>query len=190
MNINHIILRSFIIWLVFFGFFQITTSFPSRVEAVECQADGECVDNRICRAVQAGNATIFYRSSEPCGSYQVGGVTPPGSINRLNLEAAVRDPDGGSRTGIGIVIFLSNLVHLFAIVAGIFAMFNFVFAGFIFLSSGADPGAMEKVREKITWTLIGIAVIVFAYSFVGLIGLLFFGNAGFILNPNLYSVLP
>lgn len=152
-----------------------------QIQADNCTQDQEglCVNNKIC-VCQAPDAC--FNTGADCGSSQIGGIEPPTSILKYNDEAW-----RGGR-GIGIVVFLSNLVQVFVIVAGIIAMFNFALAGYIFITSGSDPAAVGKVREKLTWTVIGLVFIVAAYTAAGLIGLLFFGNAGFILKPALTSV--
>ncbi len=141
------------------------------VHAADCTAPGECVDNQVCVEVQKG---IYVKGPESCVSSQIG---------RVDL------PYKGYNAGAGFISFLSNLVQVFVIVAGIIAMFNFALAGYIFITSGSDPAAVGKVREKLTWTVIGLVFIVASYMGAGLIGLIFFGDAGFILQPTLYSVL-
>lgn len=86
---------------------------------------------------------------------------------------------------IGIIYFISNLIKIFAVVAGIWTMFNVVLAGYIYLTGSGDSGAHQKVQTQVTNSIIGLILIVMSFTFGGLIGLIFFGDAGFILNPTL-----
>ena len=85
--------------------------------------------------------------------------------------------------GIGIIFFISNLIKLGTVIAGIWVLFNFLTAGFTFLSSGGDSSAYSKVSSKLTMSVIGLAIIVSAYAIAGVIGLIVFGRADYILSP-------
>jgi uncharacterized membrane-anchored protein len=52
----------------------------------------------------------------------------------------------------------------------------------------SDAGVTEKVKEKITMTVIGLAIIAGSYILAGLIGLVMFGDASFIISPKLQGV--
>jgi len=179
------IFSSTIILITFFAIL----SFVKNVFALDtgCNSVGQCVNNKKCIQVHndATGQTSLLPVGEACGSSQIGKIEVPYGITHYNLIARTQ---GGS-SGIGIVVFLSNLVQVFVIVAGIIAMFNFALAGYIFITSGSDPAAVGKVREKLTWTVIGLVFIVASYIAAGLIGLLFFDDASFILQPKLFSVL-
>jgi hypothetical protein len=109
-----------------------------------------------------------------------GQVTPP---------QAVQDYDQMSTSsgagGIGILLLFSNLLRLFTIVAGLYVLYNFISAGYLYITGSGDTGAHAKVKEKLTWSVMGLVVIVLAYTIIGIIGLVFFGNAGFILSPEI-----
>lgn len=158
---------------------------PNQVLAqAGCTAEGQCINNWTCHHPD-GSPPGYFVPGEPCGSSQVGSVKMPDGIFDYTIDAR----KSGGTTNIGIIPFLSNLVQVFVIVAGIIAMFNFALAGYIFITSGSDPAAVGKVREKLTWTVIGLVFIVASYIAAGLIGLLFFDDASFILQPKLFSVL-
>lgn len=102
---------------------------------------------------------------------------PPGVAA---FDAATNDPDG-----IGLLIFISNLIRVGTILAGIWVLFNIVLAGWMYISGSGDSGQHAKVRDSITNSVIGLIVIVSAYTIAALIGLLFFGEANYFLNPTL-----
>ena len=108
-----------------------------------------------------------------------GTIQPPQGVADYNAEA-----------DIGILIFLTRIIQLLFVVAGIWVVYNVVSAGFIYLGSEGDPKAHEKVRNQITMSVIGLLVIVSAYGFASLIGLIFFNNPSFILNPILVGPTP
>lgn len=120
-------------------------------------------------------------------------------MNRLIADASaafgtIEPPQGVAayNTGadIGILIFLTRIIQLIFVVAGIWVIYNIISAGFIYLGSEGDPKAHSKVKDQITMSVIGLLIIVSAYGFASLIGLIFFNNPTFILNPILVGPTP
>lgn len=169
-----------------FGFLFLIS--VQRVSAATCTTVGECVDGRVC--VKDTQSNLIYKSSESCGDAVgqsvIGGVTPPKSITNLNNLARIRD---GESVGIGLVIFLSRVIRLITIVAGLFVIFNIVTTAYMYISESGSSDVMQKAKDKFTMIIIGLAIIVGSYALAAIIGLLFFGDAGFILSPDLYSAL-
>lgn len=102
-----------------------------------------------------------------------GRITPPGV-----LENSFGDVESG---GIGVLI--NTFLNILVAVAGIYAVFNFVFAGFAFLSAGGDPKKVENAWKKIWQSVLGLAVAAGAFVLAGLIGWLLFGTPNALLNP-------
>jgi len=88
-------------------------------------------------------------------------------------------------SNIGLVFFISNILKLLTVVAGLFSLVNFTLAGFKFIGAQGDSGAMAKVQTKITQSIFGLILIVVAYTATGLVGLMLFGKADFFLNPQI-----
>jgi hypothetical protein len=86
---------------------------------------------------------------------------------------------------IGLLNFVSQLVRIITAVAGLILFFNFLIAGYTYLTSEGNPKAHENVRNRITFSVIGIVIIVSAYTIIALISLIFFGSATFVLNPEI-----
>lgn len=105
--------------------------------------------------------------------------TPPGVDKYQDAAKAKTGAD------IGILYFISNLVKVFAVVAGLWTVFNIVLAGYTYLTSSGDAKAHQQVQTQVTNSVIGLMLIVLTFTFGGLIGYIFFGDAGFILNPHL-----
>lgn len=158
---------------------------PPTVFALECNEQnlGVCIDNRVCSKDADQDGNIIYGPGRDCGgSATFGRVQPPKGLSGFNYSAT------GDVSGIGLVSFISQLIKLATIVAGVWVMFNFLSAGWLYITSEGDAGAHTKVSEKLTFSLIGILVVVAAYTIAGILSLLLFGSATFILNPTLTTI--
>lgn len=83
--------------------------------------------------------------------------------------------------------FLSNVLRLFFVIAGVWAFINLILGGFSFINAGGDSKAVEKAWNKIWQSLLGLILVVGSFAIISLVSYLLFGNAGFILNPQLYG---
>jgi hypothetical protein len=92
-----------------------------------------------------------------------------------------------SVAGGGLVLFLTNILRLVFVAAGLFAFINLILAGFQFMSAGGDSKAIEKAMAKIWQSLVGLVLVVGSFALAALFGYLLFGDAGFILNPKIYG---
>lgn len=109
----------------------------------------------------------------------IGEIKAPEAVEKLNAAS------GGE---IGALFFLSRLIRFGAVVAGVFSMWNFVSAGFTYITGAGNTATHVAVRDKMTWSLVGIIVIVLAYTIAGIIGLVFFKDATYLLNPKIEGV--
>ena len=82
---------------------------------------------------------------------------------------------------------LSNLFRLIVVGAGIYALFNFVLAGYDFLSAGDDPKKVQNAWKKIYQSIIGLAVSAASIVIAAIIGQLLFGNYLQLLTITLYG---
>lgn len=105
----------------------------------------------------------------------------------IEKPAPIQALDTSSGGQIGLLLFFSNLFQLLTVIAGLWVLLNIVLAGFEYISSQGDSGAHAKVREKVTNSVLGIVLIVSAYTIVAIIGLLFFGEANYFLQPTLIT---
>ena len=101
-------------------------------------------------------------------------------VDRFNAQAAT---SGGE---IGILIFGANIVRLVTIIAGLWVFFNFIRAGYMYIT-GDSSNAQQEVSQLLTNSVIGILIIAGSYLLAGLVGLLLFGDAMFILQPVIYG---
>ena len=108
-----------------------------------------------------------------------GEVSPPPGVADYDVVAHTAGYE------FGLVLFLSNLIRIVTIAGGIFVMVNIIYSGWIYISSAGDASAHEKVANTVTYSVIGLAIIVASYAAAALAGIIFFGDAMFILSPNI-----
>ena len=66
--------------------------------------------------------------------------------------------------------FISAMIGLLTILAGVFFIVYFLMAAFKWLTAGGDSGKVSKARDQILQGVIGLVVVVAAYAVIGLIG--------------------
>lgn len=87
----------------------------------------------------------------------------------------------------GLMLFLTNVLRLVFVVAGIYAFINFIIAGFQYMNAAGDSKALTAAWDRIWQSFIGLIVIIASFALAALMGQLLFGNPQFILNPVLYG---
>lgn len=105
-----------------------------------------------------------------------GNVTPPQGVAAYDAAA------GGD---IGLLLFVSNMIKLVTVAAGLFVVFNVVYAGIMYVSSMGESSVHAKVRDQLTYSVIGLVLIAASYAIAILIGFIFFGDPDFIINPTI-----
>ncbi|HEX9817328.1 MAG TPA: hypothetical protein VGA89_00310 [Patescibacteria group bacterium] len=108
-----------------------------------------------------------------------GTIQAPAGVDRYNLA---------DESGIGLITFISNLIRVATVVAGVWVMINFILAGWKYIIGSGDSKAPSEASQMMTNSLIGLAIIVGAYTLAAVIGLIFFGDATFIISPQLRGV--
>ena len=96
---------------------------------------------------------------------------------------------GGGDKGGGLIIFISNIIKVVTIIAGLFGLFNVISAGYVFLGSNGNPKAAEEAANKLFLSAIGLIIIVGSFTITAIVSLLLFGRADFILNPDIPSAI-
>lgn len=113
-------------------------------------------------------------------------MNPKGAFGQISPPPGVTAFDNlaGGGENIGLLIFISRGITVFTIVAGLYVLFNFVTAGFSYITAG-ESKANQQVREKLTNSVIGLVIIVASYTVIGILSLILFGNPAYILNPEI-----
>jgi len=104
--------------------------------------------------------------------YQLGQISKPPALNNFqNIESG----------GLGQLIQL--IFNLLLAGGAIYAVINFILAGYGFLSAGDDPKKMGSAWAKIYQTGIGLLVMAGSFLLAAIFGRLIFGDASFLLQP-------
>ena len=112
----------------------------------------------------------------------IGSVSPPPGISKWIGEyptAAGKVP--------GLVPFINALLKLIIVLAGVYAFFNLIIAGYQFMSAGSDAKKVSEAWSKIWQSLIGLLIIAGSFVLAAIFGWLLFGNPAAILVPTIYG---
>ncbi len=91
------------------------------------------------------------------------------------------------KPGAVIFLLLGNIFKMAIVAAAIYALWNFLLAGYSFMSAGGDPKNISKAWEKIYQTVLGLVVAAGSVTIAALIGYLIFKDATFLLTPRLIT---
>jgi len=105
-----------------------------------------------------------------------GNINPPPGVSKYSGTA-----------GEGLFVFLNNLMKLIIVVAGLFALFNFIIAGYDYINAGGDSQKVSKAWEKIWQSLVGLLIAAGSFTLAAVFGKLIFGDWGAILTPKIYG---
>lgn len=98
------------------------------------------------------------------------------------FDTPINNPIPGTLIGL-----LNNILRLVFAVAGIYAFLRIVIAGLGFINAGGDPKKIEQAWNSIWQAILGLIIVVGSIALAALMGLILFGNAGAILNPQIYG---
>lgn len=107
----------------------------------------------------------------------IGTVTPP-----VPNEALERVPRIGAE-GNPLYGFISWGLTFITIACGVYALINLVMAGAQLVMGAGDAAATEKIRKHVTGTLIGLGILVLAYTITAIVSTIIFGDPLYYLNP-------
>lgn len=108
----------------------------------------------------------------------VGDLEIPKGVDLINQDAG----------GIGVILFISNMIKFVIILGGIWALINIIFAAFAYLTGGGKADSHTKVKDRFTMSIIGLILMIVAYTVAALVGQIFYGDPNFILNPTLEAI--
>jgi hypothetical protein len=90
----------------------------------------------------------------------------------------------------GFTSLFNNILRLVFVVAGMYALINFILAGYTYMSAGGDSKQLTKAWDQIWQTILGLIVLAASFVLAGVFGYLIFGDAGYILHPVIYGPTP
>ena len=111
-----------------------------------------------------------------------------GTIGTINPPPAVGNFDPNPSIAIGQL--LEIVFYTMVIVAGVYTLFNFILAGYAFLSAGDDPKQIQTAWAKIYQSIIGLIFAAGSFVLAAVIGLLIFGDANAIIAPDIITIGP
>lgn len=137
----------------------------------------------VMACVNAGNTSNYCTTA--CAS--TGGSSGSGSssiFGQIKLPEAITSKYG-SEAGLAIGNLLNLVFRSMIVLAGVYALFNLIFAGYAFMSAGDDAKKVAGAWAKIWQSLLGLAVAAGAFVLAAIFGQLIFGQWDFILNPQI-----
>ena len=87
----------------------------------------------------------------------------------------------------GLIILFNNLLRLLIVAGGIYALLNFIIAGYSFMSAGNDPKKIDLAWAKIWQSMVGLLIIAVSFVLAALIGKILFGNTKALFEINIYG---
>ncbi len=136
-------------------------------------------------AAQSPAPTVIPEQSDVCDrndagcEFGIGQIESPPGTDVYNQAAGVSEGETA------IIFFISRLIGIATVIGGIWVVINVLLAAFFYITGSGDPGTHTKVRNLLTSSLVGLILIVSFYTLGGIIGLVFFGDASYILNPTI-----
>ena len=112
-----------------------------------------------------------------------GKIVPPKAIERLTPAGW----EAGHPSG--LIVLFNNVLHLLIVAGGIYALLNFIIAGYSFMSASNDPKKIDLAWAKIWQSMVGLLIIAVSFVLAALIGKLLFGSTRAILEPEIYGPL-
>ncbi|HPS40565.1 MAG TPA: hypothetical protein PLQ50_01005 [Candidatus Woesebacteria bacterium] len=122
----------------------------------------------------ASNQTVLAESV-------IGTIDAPPGVANFNAQ----DTSGHN---IGLLIFISNMLKFATVIAGIWVLFNFISAGFTYISASGNSSAYSKIGGKLLSSVAGLFLIAASYTIAAILGLIIFGDATFIINPQIPTI--
>ncbi len=113
--------------------------------------------------------------------FQFGTITNP--FEKLSPNSAL----ASSKCGSGLILLSNNLLKTAIVLAGLYALWNFIAAGYGFMSAGDDAKAVTKAFAKFWQSLLGLLFVAGAFVLAAIFGFLILGDAMAFISPVIYG---
>jgi hypothetical protein len=99
-------------------------------------------------------------------------TTQLAQIGRIEPITEARAPEGVEAEHFtdSLEIYIGDILGIITILAALFFIVHAFLAAFQWVTSGGDSGKVTKARDRLTWSTLGLILIVATYSILGLIG--------------------
>lgn len=107
-----------------------------------------------------------------------------------DIIGTVEPPIGIPKTPEKTTAFLTAILTFIIVVAGLFTLWQFLSGGLAYITSNGDKNKVAEANNKITYSILGIAIITASFIIAGILGLILYGEFNAILKPSLIDVGP
>jgi hypothetical protein len=114
---------------------------------------------------------------------QIGPITNPFNT----LSPGITSLTNASTQGQGLITILNNILRTAVVMAGIYVLFNFIIAGYQFISAGGEPKNVAKAWEKIWQSMLGLLIIAGSLVLAAIVGFLIFGDVTILIEPRIFA---
>lgn len=66
--------------------------------------------------------------------------------------------------------FISNMIGVITVMAGILFIAYFIYGAMKWITGGGDAGKIQKARDQMVQGVIGLVIVIMAYSLIGIVG--------------------
>ncbi len=109
----------------------------------------------------------------------VGNIKPPPGVEQQIADS------GLPATDVAILFFFNKMLVAVTVVMGIWVLFNLVLAGVSYITSSGDAKAHTQVKDRLIMSVLGIVLIVGAYTLTAVVSYVIFGDPSYALNPTI-----
>lgn len=106
-------------------------------------------------------------------------------IGPINNPLDTVSPNGYGNVNTGLPQFITNIVTVIFVGAGLYAFFNLMFAGFTYITAYGDAKKLQAAVASINMSLLGLIIMVAAAAITGIVSFILFGSATAILSPEI-----
>ena len=103
----------------------------------------------------------------------------------INNPLQTINPSGYGDVNTGLPHFITNIITVIFVAAGLYAFFNLMFAGFTYITAYGDAKKLQAALSSINMSLVGLIVMVGAAAITGIVSYVLFGSATAILSPQI-----
>lgn len=129
-------------------------------ESRDCTGERD-IDYAICREMCEETATTSTTQQGFPLLVSGGGASSTGGTAPVTLTNPLGTTD--------IRLLIARVISAVLSIIGVIALLMFVYGGFLWMISGGNEGQVEKGKEVLKWTTLGIILIVSAYVIVNAI---------------------
>lgn len=85
--------------------------------------------------------------------------------------------------------FISGLVRLMLVIAGLFTFWQFLSGGLSYITSNGDKNKIAEAQNKIQMAIVGLIIMAASFVIIGIISMILFGKFDAVLSPKLSPVV-